>query len=1132
MLFETNLKIIKGMKQIVFTALLLLITVAMNAQISHGGTPPSFNIDKSNEIDRVSIMPPDMNLLMLEDAENIKNGTLRKIATLLSVNLNTHNAGTWTTLENGTEIWQLSITSEGARALALHFDNFNIPLGSKFFVYDPSHTQLLGSYTYDNNRGDIEFTIGILLGDEMILEYVSPSPYEKEDGYHKRGLNEITQPEFQIARISYIYRGVEGMEARMKDTGYGTSDNTCEVNVNCSEGNNWQDEKRGVARIYCVDGWSAGWCTGTLVNNENEDGTPYFLTADHCGGEASTSDFNQWVFYFNYEAPTCTYNTQTNPEPSSNSISGCSKVSRAPLDGGSDFLLVELNNTPPSNYDVVYNGWRNNNYAGGSGVGIHHPSGDIKKISTFTSTPGTSTYNGETETGASNAHWRVYWSETDHGHGVTEPGSSGSPLFDSNGFVVGTLSGGSSYCDATSSPDLYGKFYYHWTLNGSSNSEQLSPWLGSSLGQIDMYDPNNSGLTADFYGSPTSLAPGGQVHFTNQCSGSPSTYSWTFAGGTPSSSAAANPTITYNSVGTYTVSLTISGGGDSDTENKTGYIHVAEGATGFSLDFEDASDFQVDNFSPWTTYDGDGQTTYGIQDIDFTNQNYTGSFIAFNHASTSPVAGDNWIAHGGNRCGICFAATTPSNNDWLISPQMSLEDNSEFTFWAKSNTDQYGLERFKVLVSTSGNSVGNFSAISSGDYVEAPTEWTQYTYDLSAYDNDDVYVAVQCISNDAFGFMIDDINLTTETGSTETAPIADFYGTPTNITEGGQVSFHDQSSNTPTGWYWTFQGGSPATSTSQTPTVTYNTAGTYNVILTASNGGGSNTKTRNAYIVVTTNSSGADFSLDFEDASDFQLDDFDPWTTYDGDGQTTYGIQDIDFTNQNYTGSFIAFNHASTTPAAGENWEAHGGDRCGICFAATTPSNNDWLISPQVSLEDDSEFIFWAKSATDQYGLERFKVLVSTSGNSVGNFSAISSGDYVEAPIEWTQYTYDLSAYDNDDVYVAIQCVSNDAFAFMIDDIEILTEGNSTIGESHNNPNNISIFPNPTSSIIYIDLGNLDIEKAQIRLMNVSGQIIDVKAETHNNLISLDMSNLSEGLYFIEVSSKKGKSIHKISIKK
>ena len=174
-----------------------------------------------------------------------------------------------------------------------------------------------------------------------------------------------------------------------------------------------------------------------------------------------------------------------------------------------------------------------------------------------------------------------------------------------------------------------------------------------------------------------------------------------------------------------------------------------------------------------------------------------------------------------------------------------------------------------------------------------------------------------------------------------------------------------------------------------------------------------------------------------ESYTDFSL-DLTPWTQYDDDNSATYGIQDVSFTNSGYTGSFIAFNPDSTTPAlTTETWQPYSGDKYFACFAATTPPNNDWLISPLLSFEEQPRISFFAKSITDAYGLERFKVLYSTTGNShtdFTNYLAGSATTYVEAPTIWTKYEYAIPIERATSLYVAIQCVSNDAFAFMVDD--------------------------------------------------------------------------------------------------
>lgn len=827
-----------------FINLFLLVSIFAVSQVNTGIMPDSFK-DKLSEIniDHISVTPPSLSLIAAEDAQDEKNGTMMKIARLIPVNVNISNSGTWDVTSDGTNVWRLRISSDGAKACVIHFNQFTLPAGSQLFIYNADRSMILGPYTDADNFDGDNYAIGILAGGDAIIEYSAPKSKSLT------GQSEIALPIIEISKYSYIYRGEDFYISTDKSTGYGASGD-CQVNANCTEGNSWRKQQEGVARIYVVDGGSAGYCTGTLVNNTAEDQTPYFLTADHCGGTVTASDFGEWIFRFNYESPACTATSQ----PSGNNITGCTKKARGPLNGGSDFLLLQLTTTALNlkNIGAIYNGWRNTTTASPSGICFHHPAGDIKKISTYSSALSSSTYNGGVgNVGATNAHWRVYWAATTNGHGVTEGGSSGSPLFDNNGLVCGTLSGGSSYCDATSSPDLYGKFSYHWISNGGTSADQLKPWLdpgNTGATTVPYLDPNNVGLVANFSGTPTAVSTGGSVTFTDLSSGGTITSrAWTFTGGTPSTSTATNPVVVYNTAGTYNVSLTVTTSTTNDTETKTGYITVTTPGSGFTYDFEACSDFAVDAFTPCTTYDGDDQVSYGSEDVDFTNEGYNGSFIAFNATTTTPAAGAEWAAHGGSKYGACFNATTPANNDWFITPQISLQSNSSMSFWAKTLTDQWGLERFNVYVSTTTNSVGSFTKISAGTYVEAPLTWTQYTYNLSAYNNQSVYIAIQCVSNDAFVFMIDDIAVTTS--ASVTPPVANFSGTPTSGCKPLTVTFTDQSTNSPTSRSWSFPGGTPATSTAQNPVITYNTAGTYNVSLTATNAGGNNTFTRTGYII-------------------------------------------------------------------------------------------------------------------------------------------------------------------------------------------------------------------------------------------------------------------------------------------
>jgi len=182
------------------------------------------------------------------------------------------------------------------------------------------------------------------------------------------------------------------------------------------------------------------------------------------------------------------------------------------------------------------------------------------------------------------------------------------------------------------------------------------------------------------------------------------------------------------------------------------------GPSGPTDDFEAYDNFAID-FAPWTNVDVDLSETYGMDGTDWLNEYQPQSFIIFNSLATTPALTEN-LAYSGEKFAACFAATTPPNNDWLISPQTPIVAGDHVTFWAKSYTDQYGLERFKVGVSTTGTAPADFTIITPGTYVEAPVDaWTQYSYDLSAYAGQNVYVGFNCVSDDAFIFMLDDVTI-------------------------------------------------------------------------------------------------------------------------------------------------------------------------------------------------------------------------------------------------------------------------------------------------------------------------------------------------------------------------------------
>jgi PKD repeat protein len=182
----------------------------------------------------------------------------------------------------------------------------------------------------------------------------------------------------------------------------------------------------------------------------------------------------------------------------------------------------------------------------------------------------------------------------------------------------------------------------------------------------------------------------------------------------------------------------------------------------FTDGFESYTDFNI-QFSPWTLSDADSSQTWGIEGVSFLNQYAPMAFIVFNPSATTPAMTSPGIQpHSGNKLAACFAAKTPPNNDWLISPQLIAGANTSVSFWVKSYSSQYGLERFKVGVSTTNTLPGSFTIISGTNYLTAPADaWQQKTFNLDAYNGQTIYIGIQCVSDDAFVFMVDDFEFNT-----------------------------------------------------------------------------------------------------------------------------------------------------------------------------------------------------------------------------------------------------------------------------------------------------------------------------------------------------------------------------------
>ncbi|MBI4649062.1 MAG: T9SS type A sorting domain-containing protein [Bacteroidia bacterium] len=429
----------------------------VSGQISQGGIPYSFKSNlkrlKTDSIvlnDTVPVIQmPEIDPAKIDSIkENNKNGLdVFQFAYGFEVSIDLRKSSIIDSLESGL-LFRLSIKSTGAFSINVIFKEYNIPPGAKLFLYNKGKKSVKGAFTSNNNIPNKKFPIEPVIGDEIILEYFEP--------YFPKYKGTII-----IGKVSHDFLGIINEDGNFGNAG------DCHVDINCPEGDNWQNEKRAVCRIL-ING--SGLCSGTLLNNTNLDGTPYFLTANHCIN--NQYDAENSIFVFNYESPSCNGSDGS----TSQSISGADlRATRQ----GSDFTLLELSKPPISTFNPFYAGWDRNDIQGAGGVCIHHPAGDVKKISTYNMIP----INSDCITGfpQNNFYLIDNWQATANGHGVTEGGSSGSPLFNNNHQVIGQLFGGcTNHNENCTNPandfSNYGKIFSSWDL-GNNQDNRLQNWL-------------------------------------------------------------------------------------------------------------------------------------------------------------------------------------------------------------------------------------------------------------------------------------------------------------------------------------------------------------------------------------------------------------------------------------------------------------------------------------------------------------------------------------------------------------------------------------------------------------------------------------------------------------------------------
>ncbi len=481
-----------GLGRVVCLIALMVLSSSAFAQISFPGTPFSKTFSNLKDGIDTKVMPGyDQKAIDAEDAIESKMKDIPyRFGYLYEVNFGITNSGTWETLADGSKVWRLAIACPGAFGINLIYDHFYLPSGAKFYIYNSDKTMMIGAFTDADNIPERSFSTQPVKGERIILEYNQPA-YVSE------------APLLNVSSVTHEYKDIFRI---LNDKSFGQS-GACNINVHCPVADPYQNQVRSSAMI--ISGGSR-ICSGSLINNTRFDGTPLFISANHCGTAVTN-----WIFMFKYEAPGCT----NIDGPTTNTVSGATLLAS---NAASDFTISRLSSKPPSSYNVYYAGWNRADVAATSGFGVHHPSGDIKKISFYDGPNISDTWSGT----PANSHWHVFW--TLHpgapSIAITEPGSSGSPLYDQNKRYIGQLHGGPSSCTATDKSDFYGKLAMSWDY-GTTPTTRAKDWLDSAnTGAmfIDGYDPLGTALSAFNIQTPSA----GTRIVTSAGSTTPVTITW------------------------------------------------------------------------------------------------------------------------------------------------------------------------------------------------------------------------------------------------------------------------------------------------------------------------------------------------------------------------------------------------------------------------------------------------------------------------------------------------------------------------------------------------------------------------------------------------------------------------------
>jgi hypothetical protein len=370
-------------------------------------------------------------------------------------------AGAVRRTDDGGFVWTASVESPGAAGLRIRLERFLLPSGASLYLYN-LEGEAFGPYTASGPGGDQDFWTHSVSGERAFLQLRLEGPADIQD---------LRSIRFVVSEVGHLDPVALGLAV----PGPGYQAGFCSYNASCVENGEcfgtaqWgaiNDVRFGVAHIRFVSGAFLYLCSGGLLNDAGSTGTPYFLTANHClskDREASSLEA-----YFQYRASSC------------GSTAACSGPGASPRTLGStvlstnktsDYSLLRLSQSAPSG--SYFLGWNATPVAFSNGTKLYrlsHPKGAPQAYSQHDVDTGRPTCTS----------WpRGNWIYSTDRVGATEGGSSGSPVLNGAGEVVGQLSGACGYnvnnvCDSVQNATVDGAFAAYYS--------QIESYLADSGG--------------------------------------------------------------------------------------------------------------------------------------------------------------------------------------------------------------------------------------------------------------------------------------------------------------------------------------------------------------------------------------------------------------------------------------------------------------------------------------------------------------------------------------------------------------------------------------------------------------------------------------------------------------------------